>query len=125
MKIRTLKKIGIGICITSLFWGGVRLKERKIVFADTESRAECVIEADSRRIIYEMRGDRRLPMASTTKILTAITVLSMCEDLQQKITIPSQAEGIEGSSVYLKAGDIYTVEELLYGMMLRSGNDCA
>lgn len=88
-------------------------------------KAECVIECNSGRILYESHGDLRLPMASTTKILTAITVLEMAEDLQENVVIPPEAVGIEGSSVYLTAGDIYTVEELLYGLMLRSGNDCA
>ena len=89
------------------------------------SKAECVLEVNSRRVLYEEHGDLRLPMASTTKILTCITVLELCENLQQKIVIPEKAVGIEGSSVYLKAGDCYTIEELLYGLMLRSGNDCA
>ena len=89
------------------------------------SKAECVMEVNSRRVLYEEHGDLRLPMASTTKILTCITVLELCENLQKKVVIPEKAVGIEGSSVYLKAGDFYTVEELLYGLMLRSGNDCA
>lgn len=89
------------------------------------SKAECVMELNSRRILYEFNGDTRLPMASTTKIVTAITVLESVKDLQEEISIPKQAEGVEGSSVYLKAGDRYTVEDLLYGLMLRSGNDCA
>ncbi len=89
------------------------------------AQAECVVELHSRRILYQSNGDLRLPMASTTKILTAITVLENCRDLQQKIVIPKAAEGVEGSSVYLKSGDEYTVEDLLYGLMLRSGNDCA
>ncbi len=89
------------------------------------SRAECVMEKNSRRILYESRGELPLPMASTTKIVTAATVLSRCEDLTERVTIPAEAEGVEGSSVYLKSGEIYTVEELLYGLMLRSGNDCA
>lgn len=91
----------------------------------SEAKAECVMEANSRRVLYESHGDLQLPMASTTKIVTAITVLELCGNIQEKITIPPEAEGIEGSSVYLKAGDVYTVEELLYGLMLRSGNDCA
>lgn len=90
-----------------------------------EARAECVMELHSRRVLYESNGDTRLPMASTTKILTCATVLDACKNLQEEITIPAQAEGIEGSSVYLKAGEIYSVEDLLYGLMLRSGNDCA
>ena len=90
-----------------------------------EGKAECVMELNSRRILYESNGEQRLPMASTTKILTAITVLELCKDINQEIIIPKEAEGVEGSSVYLKAGDPYSVEELLYGLMLRSGNDCA
>ena len=90
-----------------------------------EGKAECVIEVESGRILYESRGDIRLPMASTTKIVTAMTVLRLCKDLQEEIVIPQKAVGIEGSSVYLKEGEIYTVEDLLYGLMLRSGNDCA
>ena len=89
------------------------------------AKAECVMELSSRRVLYESRGDLRLPMASTTKILTATTVLERCGNLQESVEIPAQAAGVEGSSVYLKAGDCYSVEELLYGLMLRSGNDCA
>ena len=90
-----------------------------------EAKGECVMELNSRRVLYEARGDIRLPMASTTKIVTAATVLDNLSNLKEEVKIPTQAEGVEGSSVYLKAGDIYTVEDLLYGLMLRSGNDCA
>ena len=69
----------------------------------SEGRAECVMEANSRRVLYESHGDLPLPMASTTKIVTAITVLELCNDIQEIVTIPLEAEGIEGSSVYLKA----------------------
>ncbi len=89
------------------------------------SKAECVMEINSRRVLYEERGDVRLPMASTTKIVTCITVLEACKNLQAEYTIPQTAVGIEGSSVYLQAGEVYTIEDLLYGLMLRSGNDCA
>ena len=89
------------------------------------SKAECVMEVNSKRVLYEDGGDVRLPMASTTKIVTCITVLELCNDIQEEVKIPQNAVGIEGSSVYLKEGEIYTVEDLLYGLMLRSGNDCA
>ena len=88
------------------------------------SKAECVAEVSSRRILHSYRADERLPMASTTKVLTAIIIIEDC-DLSETVVIPSEAAGVEGSSVYLKAGDTYTVEELLYGLMLRSGNDAA
>lgn len=92
--------------------------------AATVSKAECVIETSSLRFLQEENADVRLPMASTTKILTALTIIEDC-DLDTEVTVPKQAEGTEGSSVYLHAGDVYTVRELLYGLMLRSGNDCA
>ena len=90
-----------------------------------EAKAECVMEANSRRILYAAHGDTRLPMASTTKILTAITVLNACVDISEELIVPEQAVGVEGSSVYLKSGEKYSVRDLLYGLMLRSGNDCA
>ncbi len=89
------------------------------------ARAECVMEKNSRRILYEANGEKQLPMASTTKITTAATVLSLCEDLNERVVVPPEAAGVEGSSVYLKSGEEYTVEDLLHGLMLRSGNDCA
>ncbi len=92
--------------------------------AATSSRAECVLERTSRRILHATDAERALPMASTTKIVTALVILEDC-DLAEEIVIPKQAEGVEGSSVYLKAGERYSVEALLHGLMLRSGNDCA
>lgn len=92
--------------------------------AATESLGECVVEVTSRRFLKEKNADMALPMASTTKVLTAIMIIDDC-NLNETVEIPSEAEGIEGSSVYLKTGEHYTVEELLYGLMLRSGNDCA
>ncbi len=92
--------------------------------AQPYARAECVLEVSSRRILHEKNAQTPLPNASTTKILTAILVIEDC-DLQEVIEVPQEAAGTEGSSIYLKAGERYTVEELLYGMMLRSGNDAA
>ena len=97
----------------------------KKVQAEGHSAAECVMEVNSRRILYQEHGDIRLPMASTTKIVTAISVLESGIDINQNIQIPANAVGIEGSSVYLKEGETYSVKDLLYGLMLRSGNDCA
>lgn len=94
------------------------------VNAATTSKGECVVEVSSKRFLHELNADAKLPMASTTKILTAIIMIEDCA-LTDRVVIPKEAEGAEGSSVYLRAGDVYTVEDLLYGLMLRSGNDCA
>lgn len=91
---------------------------------NAESRAECVIELSSRRFLHEKNADEPLPIASTTKILTTLIILSDCA-LDEVVCIPAEAERIGGSSVYLRKGELRTVEELLYGLLLRSGNDCA
>ncbi len=98
--------------------------QRGMDAAAYSARAECVLEVSSRRILHEKNAATPLPNASTTKVLTAILIIDDC-DLTEEVTIPAQAAGTEGSSIYLKAGDVYTAEELLYGLMLRSGNDAA
>ena len=90
----------------------------------TTAKGCVVMEQSSGRILFQKDANLHLPMASTTKIITALTVLNNA-NLDDVVTIPSQACGIEGSSVYLRPGEKLTVKELLYGLMLRSGNDCA
>ena len=88
------------------------------------SRGAVCIEWTSRKVLYDDGANNKTFPASTTKILTALVVLENLQ-LSQKISIPRQAVGIEGSSLYLKEGEVLTVEDLLYGMMMRSGNDAA
>lgn len=109
------------IALFSLLFGG---RDTLSGSAAGEARGECVVEISSRRILHEKDAHARLPMASTTKVLTAILILDDCK-IDETVKIPKAAEGVEGSSVYLRAGEEYTVRELLYGLMLRSGNDCA
>lgn len=92
--------------------------------AKADSFAEIVIEKTSGRILYSQNENAKLPMASTTKIITAITVIDNF-DLNKIITVTKKTVGVEGSSVYLKEGDKFKAIDLLYGLMLRSGNDCA
>ena len=89
-----------------------------------DKTAHIVIEHSTNRILYKYNAFQKMYPASTTKILTAITVLENC-DTESVVEIPSIAVGIEGSSIYLKAGEKYKVIDLLYGLMLRSGNDSA
>ena len=88
------------------------------------SRGEAVAEVTTGRILYERNGGRRLPMASTTKVVTALAVIARGW-LDETVVIPREAVGVEGSSVYLREGERWTVLDLLYGLLLRSGNDCA
>ena len=92
--------------------------------ADIPAKSMIIIESLSNRVLVEKNAYTKLPMASTTKIMTAITVIDKC-DTEEIITIPKAACGVEGSSIYLQEGEKLSVKELLYGLMLRSGNDCA
>ena len=95
------------------------------VFAENFCKASVVIEKNSKRVLSEHNKDDRLAMASTTKIMTALVVLDNCTNLQEEVLVDYRAVGIEGTSIYLKKGEILTVEELLYGLILPSGNDAA
>lgn len=88
------------------------------------AKAAILMHADSGRVLYEKNADEHMLIASTTKIMTAIVVLEHCE-LDDLVEVDSRSAGIEGSSMYLKAGESYTVEDLLYGLLLVSGNDAA
>ncbi len=90
----------------------------------TSAQSAVVMEQSSGRVLFGKNQHAQLPMASTTKIVTALTVLQNV-NIDQVVTIPKQACGVEGSSIYLREGEHLTVLELLYGLMLRSGNDCA
>lgn len=86
--------------------------------------SEIIIETSTNRILHEKNSQVKKYMASTTKILTAIVIIENC-GLDDIITISKETVGVEGSSIYLMAGEQLTVKDLLYGLMLRSGNDCA
>lgn len=90
----------------------------------TAARAAVVMEASSRRVLYAKNPHMKLPMASTTKIMTAILAIEM-GNLEDVVTVSPKAVGVEGSSIYLAKGERLTLEQLLYGLMLRSGNDAA
>ena len=83
-----------------------------------------LMDAETGRVIYEKDAYSRSLIASTTKIMTALVVCEHCNVLD-RMRIPKEAVGIEGSSMYLKEGEVLTVQELLYGLMLHSGNDAA
>ena len=91
----------------------------------TSARGMCVMEKESNRVLYEKDMHTTRPNASTTKIVTAITVLVNCDNLDEIITVGNRSIGVEGTSIYLRQGEQLSVRDLLYGLMLRSGNDSA
>ncbi len=92
---------------------------------NTSAQSMLLLENITNRVLYEHNADKRLPMASTTKIATAITVIENCDDLERVVKVPAKAVGVEGSSIYLEADEELKIIDLLYGLMLQSGNDCA
>lgn len=88
--------------------------------------AECaiLIDAQTGRVLYEKQAEEKSLIASTTKIMTALVICEQTNVLD-RVKIPKEAVDIEGSSMYLKEGEVLTVQELLYGLMLQSGNDAA
>ena len=100
-----------------------------VLFLTIEVRAisaqkAILVDSATDRVLYEKNADERSLIASTTKIMTALIVCEQCNVLD-RMRIPKEAVGIEGSSMYLREGEILTVQELLYGLMLHSGNDAA
>lgn len=88
------------------------------------AESAILVHADTGTVLYEHHADEQMLVASTTKILTAIVVIENC-DMDGKVEVGAESAGVEGSSMYLRAGETYTVEQLLYGLMLVSGNDAA
>jgi D-alanyl-D-alanine carboxypeptidase len=122
--------VGCACCIpcvgakTDLPSGGSRSTAIPVAFTGTSAKAAVLMEADSGDLIFSQNENARLPMASTTKIMTALVTLERAS-LDEKITIPAAAVGIEGSSIYLVENEILTIEDLLYALMLQSANDAA
>ncbi|MDE5618403.1 MAG: D-alanyl-D-alanine carboxypeptidase [Clostridia bacterium] len=93
-------------------------------YAETPNSSMIVIEANSLKKLGGYNEDVKLPMASTTKIVTAIVAINNA-DLDSVVTVTKESVGVEGSSIYLKEGEKMTLRDMLYGLMLRSGNDSA
>lgn len=112
----------------------IQLSLQNISFANNEnkeknpilnSRRYIIFDRLSKRAVYGKDIDKETAMASTTKIMTAIIVLENCNNLKEEFTIPEKVSHVQGSTLGLKKEDKITINDLLYGLLLRSGNDCA
>ena len=101
----------------------VEIRENLVADVYTSAKSMCVMEAGSKRILYQKNSEQKLPMASTTKIMTAITAIESGVDLDDVFEISPKAIGVPGTSLYLREGEKLTLRKLLYGLMLVSGND--
>lgn len=112
-----MKRFLIMILVMGLLSGGVAA-------LDVSAGSAIVMDAHSEKVLWEKNAQNKSLIASTTKIMTALVVLENAE-LSDVVTVSAEAVGVEGSSMYLTAGEQLTVEDLLYGLMLLSGNDAA
>ncbi len=104
--------------------GSASLSVTATAAPSTSASASILIEADTGNVILENNADEVLPMASTTKIMTALIAIENRE-LDSEVIVSPNAVGIEGSSVYLSANEKLTMGDLVYALMLESANDAA
>lgn len=91
---------------------------------ELSAHSAIVMCPDTGDVLFEKNADERMLIASITKIMTAIVIIENC-DLDRSVVIKPEWSAVEGSSMYAKPDESYTVRELLTGMMLASGNDAA
>ncbi|MBE5800162.1 MAG: D-alanyl-D-alanine carboxypeptidase [Clostridiales bacterium] len=91
---------------------------------ETSAKAACILEQRTGRVLFESNMHARLPMASTTKVMTALLAIEL-GDPRDEVVCSENAFGVSGTSIYLQLGERLTLEEMLLGLMLSSGNDAS
>ncbi|MGZ9586867.1 D-alanyl-D-alanine carboxypeptidase family protein [Paenibacillus marinisediminis] len=104
--------------------GSKESSHKRAVIPNTRARGAALVDVTSGRVLFHENGNAPMPMASTTKIMTAIVAIEL-GNLHDVVKTSAKAVGKEGSSIYLRLGEEMTLENMLYGLMLRSGNDAA
>jgi len=108
--------------VMTLFAGSAQAEEGERV--DSTARSAVLIERETGKVLLSCNSREKLPMASTTKIMTALVALEYGK-LDEIVTVGRNAYGVPGTSIYLNLGEKITLRDLLYGLMLASGNDAA
>ena len=96
----------------------------KAVELKVTAKSAVLLEASTGRVLYQQNAYEKMPMASTTKIMTALVALENGR-LDDTVVVSPNASGIEGSSIWLSAGEKMSLSDMLFGLMLASGNDAA
>lgn len=100
--------------------------QAEAVEVENHAVSAILVEARTGRVLYEKNAHEKRSIASITKLMTALVAVESTPDLQQTVKVkPEWLKGAEGSSIYLAPGEELTLEELLYGLLLESGNDAA
>ena len=128
--VKTICFIFAVVFLLTAFIGSVlaiqnTVKEASAQTFYSSAKAMCVMESGSGRVLACKNENSQLAMASTTKIMTAITALENAKDLDEVFEISPKAVGVPGTSIYLRKGEKMTLRQLLYSLMLVSGNDAS
>ncbi|MDD5918325.1 MAG: D-alanyl-D-alanine carboxypeptidase [bacterium] len=110
--------------LSVLALNGSALAERERDTVEISAGGVMLMDACTHKVLYAKNAHEKLPMASTTKIMTAILAIETGK-LDALVTVPKEAYGVEGSSMYLRLGEKISLRDLVYGLMLVSGNDAA
>ncbi len=97
----------------------------KVHALNDTSKSSIVMDLDSGRILYQKNAEEKRLIASITKILTAITTLENTKDLNKEITVGEEVLKMYGTNIYIEVGEKIKIKDLLYGLLLRSGNDAS
>lgn len=115
----------IALAALCVLWPGLLIHTMAAEAPAVSAASAVLLDADSGRILYAQNENEERAIASITKLMTALVAAEYLDDLSQTITIQKAWTGIEGTSLYLKAGEEISLETLLYGLLLHSGNDAA
>ena len=123
---KTIRQAAAALCAAAFFLGaaGISSAAQLAPPPQVSAKSAALLDGTTGECLYVKNGEQRALIASTTKIMTGLLV---CEagELDRTVTVPDAAVGLEGSSMYLKKDETLTRRDLLYGMMLHSGNDAA
>ncbi len=120
---RAIKKIPLMVLAFAVIFS-YNVSTPRAEGVDVSAKSAVVIEATTGRILYQKNAHEKMPMASTTKIMTAIVAIEN-GNLNDTVVVGPNASGVEGSSIWLSAGEKMTLSDMLFGLMLASGNDAA
>ena len=97
----------------------------KVQAPEINAKSAVLYSENTNTVVFSKNKDERVAPFSTTKLMTALLVVKHIKNLDQKVTISKEAAALGGSSMELKEGEVVTVRQLLYGLMILSGNDAA
>lgn len=119
-----LKRIVSLCCVLTFLTGAFAAGSFKCQALDLSAQSAVLMEANTREVLFRKNETKQLSMASTTKLMTALVTLDLA-DLSQQVQMTDEMVRVEGTSMGLKTGDVVSVEGLLNGLLLQSGNDAA